>query len=108
MILLQNSKLINIDEDSTNTHKIIAIKTLDVLMEEKHSQFYVKDTEYTLSYIEDYGKGTNIFRCTKSPFSDDSNLGNGNGVFRTKGEAIHRMQQDGYTVYQGDMIISKL
>lgn len=112
MLILRDNKLINIDisEDKTNT-SIIARKSLETLITEHHKRFngkykhnFIDEQEYTLSYSRDDKEY--IFRCTKSEYGDKSSLGYGHGIYRTKGEAIQDMLNDGFTVFNGDIQIT--
>lgn len=107
MLLLQNNKLVYVDmfEDTKST--IIAVKSLDELKNEDTSSYHVKDIEYTLGLPKyPVAEGIYLFKMTKSPYNDGSGIGNGyNGVHQTKGEAISKMLEDGFRVYQNGIEI---
>lgn len=110
MLLLKQGQLVSIDtsEERTLNAPIIAIRTLEEYnTEHPRKDYRIDDEEYTLGYSKypDGGK-IHLFKMTKSPYNDGSGIGNGfNGAHETIGEAIARMQQDGFRVYQGDVEI---
>ena len=110
MVLLQNNKLVQLDtrEDSFST--IIAVKSLEVLKEDNTTTFHVKSVEYTLTIIKKYDENKQyLFVMTKSPFKDDSGIGNGyKSTYFTKGNAILDMINDGFRVYQNGIEILPL
>ena len=102
MILLKDNKLIYVDTSEDTVSTIIAVKSLEELNKEKHNSFYTKDIEYTLGSPR-YPDAERIylFRMSKSPYKDDSGIGDGfNGAHQTKGQAISKMLEDGFRVYQ--------
>ena len=102
MVLLQNNKLVQIDtrEDSYST--VTAVKSLEALKKDNPISYHDKPVEYTLTYNK--GSNTYLFKMTKSPFKDDSEIGNGyNGHYFTKGYAILAMINAGFRVYQDEV-----
>lgn len=102
MILLQNNKLVYVDTSEDIKSTITAVKSLEELNKEKHSHYHVKDVEYTLGFTEYFdAERKYLFKMTKSPYKDDSGIGYGfNGAHQTKGQAISKMLEDGFRVYQ--------
>ena len=102
MLLLQNNKLIYVDTSEDIKSTITAVKSLEELNKEKYGYLYIKDVEYTLGsprYPDAERKY--LFKMTKSPYKDDSGIGDGfNGAHQTKGQAISKMLEDGFRVYQ--------
>ena len=107
MLLLKNNKLVYVDMSEDTKSTIIAVKSLEELKKEKHNSFYTKDVEYTLgSPRYPVAEGVYLFKMTKSPYNDDSGIGDGyNGVHQTKGQAISITLEDGFRVYQDEVEI---
>ena len=107
MLILQNNKLVYVDMSEDTKSTIIAVKSLEELKKEKHNPFYTKDVEYTLG-LPRYPDAERmyLFKMTKSPYKDDSGIGDGfNGAHQTKGQAISKMLEDGFRVYQDEVEI---
>ena len=110
MILLKDNKLIYVDTSEDTESTIIAVKSLEELKKEKHNSFYTKDVEYTLG-LPRYPDAERmyLFKMTKSPYKDDSGSGDGfTGAHQTKGQAISKMLEDGFRVYQDGVEISPI
>ena len=109
MLLLKQGKIVQVDtsESGLSNNPIIAVRTLKEYNTPHPNSRHIGDEEYTLGYSKylDGGK-IHLFKMSKSPYSDNSGIGDGfNGAHETKGEAIARMQQDGFKVYQGGVEI---
>lgn len=107
MLLLQDNQLVYVDMSEDTKSTIIAVKSLDELKNENTRSYYVKDVEYTLG-LPKYPDAERIylFKMTKSPYRDDSGIGDGyNGAHQTKGQAISKMLEDGFRVYQNGVEI---
>lgn len=115
MLLLKQGKIVQVDtsESGLSNDPIIAIRTLEEYNKQHPQKHYrVGDEEYTLGYSKypDGGK-IHLFKMSKSPYFDNSGIGDGfgfNGAHESKGEAIARMQQEGFKVYQGGVEILPL
>lgn len=108
--ILKDNKLVVVSLEEDDNKNIIAIKSLETLKKEPYHEKAVKDEIYKLKWV-DHSRSFSenpkhfCFSRTQSPWLDDSGLGNGHGVYLTKGDAIADMLKDGYTVFNDYMEI---
>lgn len=99
MYLLKDNKIVNISLQEDKTTEVLATKTREQLLEEYNKpEVIVKDKIFKLNWVDDTGRGELCFQVIQSEYLDNSGTGNGHGVFRTKGQAIMNMLENGFTV----------
>lgn len=104
MIIVRNNQLLMLDisEDMISDNDFKAIKTLEQLKEEGN-RYAIRDEIYNMVAHNDGGVN---FQCIQSCYSDNSSLGKFIHKCDTKGELIYKTIGYGYSVYNGNVLLS--
>lgn len=100
--VLQDNSLKRILVEEQQTSEVLAIKTLEQLKSESSFDGFVNRKVYKLithSWNEFADGYAFNWECIESEFEDKSSLGKRYSTFETKGKAIQRMLEDGFTVF---------
>lgn len=102
--ILKDNKLVVVSLEEDENKGIIATKSLETLKKEPYHEKVVKDEIYKLKWVDNSRSFSNnpnhfCFQVIQSSWFDNSGLGNGHGVYLTKGDAIADMLKYGYTVF---------